>query len=399
MLHNLSTRKRRLGIRQSALRLEQLEKRYCLACDAMVSGNTLRIIGDDLNNTALITDDGAGTVIADCDGDPAAGTRIEKIEVHLRGGDDRVNYNLTGNRVRKMELKFDLGRGNDSATLDFMGPTTIAADFQIDIRQGDGIDALSVFAIGTTLEANAQLEVKVDGGRGNDSSFLDFFASTIRKDLKIDVKQGDGIDDFVLFAEFSVIAANGKLEAKVDDGNGSDVTAFVLFGAVVEKDLVIEAKQGDGNDHFRVFGEGMQVGANGKLEVKLDAGRGDDDARLLFDGAVIQKDVQIDLKQGEGVDEFEVSALDMLLESGALFELKWDGDKGDDIAEAELGVRAGSTGKLKAEIKGGDDDDDLTLLVFDASGGLADIDAILDGGNGFDICVSTPNVEEKDCEA
>ena len=72
------------------------------------------ILGDDLDNTVTITDDGAGNVAAVCTSptgdDAAAGSGIEKIVLSARSGNDSITYTLTGDRVRKMELKFDLAR-------------------------------------------------------------------------------------------------------------------------------------------------------------------------------------------------------------------------------------------------------------------------------------------------
>ena len=77
--------------------------------------------------------------------------------------------------------------------------------------------------------------------------------------------------------------------------------------------------------------------------------------------------------------------------------MKWDGSQGRDQGHAHVGATAGSTGTLKAEVRGGDDDDNLTLAVVAGAG--VDLEAVLDGGNGFDTCSATPNVEVKNCEA
>ncbi len=61
-----------------------------------------------------------------------------------------------------------------------------------------------------------------------------------------------------------------------------------------------------------------------------------------------------------------------------------------------MGASAESNGTLKAEMKGGDDDGNLTLAVVAPAS--VDLDALLDGGDGFDRCSATPNVEVKNCE-
>jgi hypothetical protein len=408
-----SDRRSRRALRY-APHFEKLETRCCLACDLFVSGNTLQIVGDDLDNTVTITDDGAGNVAAVCTSptgdDAAALSGIEKIVLSARSGNDSVSYTLTGDRVRKMELDFDLGAGSDFTTLhlaDLVDPsavTAIAEDFQINIRQGAGEDFLLAgnFAGGVgriAVEADAKLEVKVDGGQDNDQALLGFQGARIDGELEIDLRggEGEGADFSFLAAPLASVGPAGKLEWKVDDGAGPDAVNLDLGGTVVENDVVIDIKQGDGEDVVNAFGNGTAVGDNGKLELKLDAGSGNDIASIVFQQAVVNGELRIEVKQGQGDDAAFLFAQEALLGPGGLLEVKWDGGAGLDQGHAHVGATAGSTGTLKAELQGGDDDDNLTLDVVAPES--VDLNALLDGGNGLDTCSATPNVEVKNCEA
>ena len=161
--------------------------------------------------------------------------------------------------------------------------------------------------------------------------------------------------------------------------------------------LVIDIKQGSGDDVVNAFGNGAVVGDNGKLALKLDSGSGNDIASIVFPQAVVNNELLIEVQQGEGDDTAFFFAEEALLGPGSLLEVKWDGGSGLDQGHTSVGASAESTGRLKAEVKGGDDDDSLTLAVVAPAG--VDLDALLDGGNGFDTCLATPNVEVKNCEA
>ena len=75
-----------------------------------------------------------------------------------------------------------------------------------------------------------------------------------------------------------------------------------------------------------------------------------------------------------------------------------DGGGGDDEVVANINLATGSEGEVRARVLGGRGDDTLTLNVLDPDEN-ADVDALLDGGAGFDTCVATDNVDVVNCEA
>src|SRR3954466_16053812 len=90
-------------------RVEQMEERRVPAASINVIGNSLVIIGDNSANAIDIQDNGAGSVSATIDGKSASGTDIRKIVVIGRGGNDTLNYTLTGALTRTQVLAADLG--------------------------------------------------------------------------------------------------------------------------------------------------------------------------------------------------------------------------------------------------------------------------------------------------
>src|SRR5438477_4313416 len=95
--------------------LEALEGRDCPSAIVTAIPHTLLIVGDAGDNAVQITDQGNGTVTASVDSGPAV-TRsgINAILVLTRGGNDTVQYNLTGPIVTPRALAIDLGSGADS---------------------------------------------------------------------------------------------------------------------------------------------------------------------------------------------------------------------------------------------------------------------------------------------
>jgi hypothetical protein len=325
-------------------RVERLESRVCLSCTVDVRGSMLRIIGDGGANSATVTDDGEGGVVATCNGGAAVtASGIRRITIDTKGGNDTVNVNVTGELTSRLNIDLVLGAGNDVADLNF---AAISDELRIKADLGSGDDLIDI---------NLDQEIREDG------------------EVDIDVRGQDGADQFIL--SVNEVRAGAELNVRFDGGRGND-TLDVRLGDPVDEDaeIKIDARGGDGNDALTVdattFGTGANIGEGAEVEVRLDGGRGNDNLNVSFEGEV----------------------------DGQL-ELRLDGGDGNDTVVANVTVNAGSTGQVEARVNGGRGNDNLTLNVFDLALGSARVKAKLDGGAGFDTCVSTPNVEEKNCEA
>src|SRR5437899_9350407 len=98
-------------------RCEALEHRCCPSANIVTLGHTMFVIGDAAANTVTIQDDGHGNVTASITSPTgtASATKsgINAILVDTRGGDDVINYALTGDVVQRMALAIYAGTGND----------------------------------------------------------------------------------------------------------------------------------------------------------------------------------------------------------------------------------------------------------------------------------------------
>jgi len=324
-------------------RLESLENRWCPSCTVSVNGGVMRIIGDSGANAVTVTHDGAGNVTATCDSAAGSGSNIKKIIIDTKGGDDTVNLSVTGNLTTRLDLDLNLGAGNDTANLKF---AAISTRLKLRADLGAGNDVL-----GVNLDQEIRPGAKVD----------------------LDVKGSDGADTWNLSA--NEVRSGAELKASFDGGRHND-TLNVFLGDPIDSgaEVTIIGRGGDGNDSLKVdattFGTGANIAAGAELKVSLDGGNGADTLDVSYDGDVDGK-----------------------------FDVGLAGGPGNDTVTANVTVNSGSTGEIRARVNGGSGNDNLTLNVFDLSAGMADIKARLDGGAGFDTCVTTPNVEKKNCEA
>jgi hypothetical protein len=184
-------------VRSFRPRLEALEDRCCPSAIITAIPHTLLIVGDSGANAVQITDQGNGTVTASVDSlGPVTRSGINNIVVLTGGGNDTVNYNLTGALTSPQNLYIDLGALTDtsantnSATLDLggnainsvlgvavvgtRGQDTISAANFGDITGAAGIaafgrggsDNISLNYQGTLT---GKLGLLLDGGAGNDT--------------------------------------------------------------------------------------------------------------------------------------------------------------------------------------------------------------------------------------
>jgi hypothetical protein len=326
-----------------APRLEALEHRDCPSCTVLVSGNTLRIIGDGGANAVNVTHNGAGTVTATCDGTAVTRSGIRRIFIDTRGGADTVNFSATGALTRRLDLNLRLGGGNDFADVNF---AAIDDRLKLHADLGGGNDTLDV-NLDQELRARSEADLHVNGGGGNDTWILSVNEVRTGAELK---------------AHFEGDSGNDTLDVRLGDP--------IDAGAEVK----IQATGDGGDDSLKVdattFGTGANIAAGAELRVQLEGGDGSDSLTLSYEGDV----------DGE-------------------FKADLDGGSGADTAVADVTVSAGSTGDVHARVEGGSGNDSLTLRVVDQSGGAAKVRAGIDGGSGTDTCVRTTNVKVENCEA
>src|SRR5262249_1882398 len=244
--------------------LEALEERYCPAhVDYFHSaGGTLHILGTQRADRIQIIDYGQGRVGVKAAGrKPAVFRSVRRVEVQARDGNDVVGYKMLGGAgTAPADLAIDLGRGNDTLSLDSPVVHVAAAKlWGVSVNAGQG-DDLVAFKLGT-VEGDAS--VKVELGDGNDR-FLDSFPmdsgiptlNRLEGRTDVSVHAGDGNDEVTV--KFTDTAAISDLHFTAALGKGDDLfhcaTGDVAQGVTVQ----IEAQGEEGNDTFDMRAGGEQ---------------------------------------------------------------------------------------------------------------------------------------------
>jgi hypothetical protein len=229
-------------------RLEALEDRCCPSASIVIQGHTMIIHGSDAADIITVRDDGHGAVTASVQSPSGLtkgqGSDIRAIAIYGGKGGDKVDFALTGQLVTNLNLAVHLGKGGDTASLDF----------------GAGINADDV-------------DVDVDGGSGNDL---------------VTAKVGNVTGSNLSFADCL--------------GAGADMLDLTLQGKVTGHSHVkVTGNAGTGNDSEQVHATGLDIGDDSTVAVTLNGGKGSDNLGLTYDG-VLRGKLTVNLNGGNGAD-------------------------------------------------------------------------------------------------
>jgi hypothetical protein len=199
-------------------RLEALGDRWCPSVTVQRFGSELWVLGNGAADTVSIMDNGQGQVSVTADGRTVTRTGVKQIQVHTRGGDDAVDYTLTGPATRESRLKIDLGAGNDTATLEADG-VRLGARVEVDVNGGLGNDTITA---DYAVEVDNRFRIRLDGGLGNDTvTGTVALAAGSTGEVEALVTGGLGDDRLTL----NVTGTADELEARLDGGLGTDPSA------------------------------------------------------------------------------------------------------------------------------------------------------------------------------
>jgi hypothetical protein len=182
-------------------RLVALDDRALPSVVFAVTGSTLQITGDGGADKIVITDDGtaAGITVVVNDGQPwTPPGEVSAVVVSAGGGNDTVEYDLTGPLTTTRLVTVDLGKGADTFTVNLSGQPingTTANGTPINLgigaTGGGGGDTMVLNATGTTVAPEARLSVDFSGEAGHDTlafnydpGLLDLGNVTLTKDQK-----------------------------------------------------------------------------------------------------------------------------------------------------------------------------------------------------------------------
>src|SRR5262245_15000783 len=354
--------------------LETLEDRACPSCVVELLGTTLNITGDAGNNQITVSYFAPGDLSVDCDGalyqfsEPVDGLLVRSgngndlVTVEFLAGFFGIEANLSGNWT------VDLGQGDDFGGVfgigDVDGPMNIA------VLGGNGVDEVSA---NLSVFIAADVAVALDGGNGNDSLF---HALGVEGSGRVTAAVFGGNGDDFIFDLGQFTRVQDRLDARIDGGNGSDVVTSTLgmtfaFGPNTPDPIA-----------------GVVVAGGGELNYVVTGGKGDDSVRVDYLGRI----------------------------NGRL-NLAVDGGNGNDEVVANLDVNVASIGVFSADVRGGNGDDQMDVLMryfesefveipeifpgflFEVFAGYTDTPAPLgllsvtaNGGNGFDSCLYSAQV-------
>ncbi|MEX2138748.1 MAG: hypothetical protein WD894_05765, partial [Pirellulales bacterium] len=378
--------------------------------------------------------------------------------VEAGGGNDSIVLRFGGPLTANLEIIANLGDGNDSFLLDAQQGLQVAAiprDPDIVVEAGDGNDSVA-FRFGGPL--SAPLEVQARLGEGNNSFLLDAeqgwqaaaipggpcllveagggydsvllrFGGPLTANLEIIANLGDGNNSFLLDAQqgWQAAAIPGSPCNLVEAGSGND-SVELRFGGPLTANLEIIANLGDGNDSFLLDAQqGWEAAAIPSNPCSIvEAGGGNDSVTFRF-GGVVSASLEILADLGVGNDEFLLDAqggfsatpdpknpqagpsvqvtggahndkitLHLGEVSGNL-RVDVDGMEGNDHLAADLLFAEQGLGLVDIALNGDDGNDLLSLLAFGQSD-PQHAQLLIDGGNGIDTCIATPNVKTLNCE-
>ena len=389
----------------------------------------LRIVGNGAAQRIRLVDSGAAlllTVDANGDGDTSDPGELqdepvgsfESVFVEAGGGNDQVSYVLGGafpgpfsqlvGVVRR--IRIDLGAGNDQCDAFIGGDVLGKSDLSVDVIGGSGNDTVLVGA--RHVEAS-KLALRCDAGAGDDSVVLDLTQemSGARIDARCDLGAGTNSLGFV---QFATLTEGTCARVRIDGGAAKDVVGYEWIGRIENgASLEFVARGNAGDDILSVADSGGAGGAGGlfgdvdgappRARFELDGGEGDDDVRFGTGNVphplAVEGRLEVALAGGAGDDHVRVELNDGgELTSTAVFAdasmaVELDGGAGDDAVTCALAATT-FVGPYDLAIRGGAGDD---LLTFSAA--VPGTSALfprpfveVDGGLGVDVAATAAPV-------
>jgi hypothetical protein len=290
--------------------IEYLEARDNPAVDFVLAGDVLTITQVGIfakNDTVNIVDTGDGKVTVTGNFKtvaPPPNITVSKITLNLRGGNDKVNYSLTGTATKELTITANLGGlfdGNDTFKAD-LGNNVLKANRTFDADGRNGNDTFSITNVGNVgnaaddkaappvLATAPTLKATFNGGLDKDTAFVslsgDIFGTV---DLTFN-GQGDGslfktLDKFTLDAKNDVdIAKGGTLSVTTTRAN-----ATVDFQGEVDGNIKLSLTGNSGfllggrdtlKANLTVDADSNKVGG-GDITGTLDGRSGNDDLTFL----------------------------------------------------------------------------------------------------------------------
>jgi len=286
-------------------------------------------------------------------------------------GNDTASFEIKDLVVNApMSLSFDGGLGSDFFGGKWQDVTVSAAMSQsIDLGGGNDIAMYDVF----NVAFDAPVTQTINLGGGNDIAMYDVFNVAINADVVTNIMGGLDPDTIYVTCGGTTLAVGASLAVSADGGGGADTVGFIWIE--------------------------NNVGPGASLMVDVDGGGGADTIAVTAVGCTVARDARFDVEVhgGDGADVLQLAGVGLLVESDGGMEWCQDGGDDNDVVDTRIDLDPNSQGKVDVEVMGSAGDDDLTLVV----GGFSDpwlLNALVDGGDGYDVAHVTRGAPVKNCE-
>jgi hypothetical protein len=230
-------------------RFDVLEDRTLLSVTASISAGTLTLKGTGKAETVTLNDDGAGNVSVKGTG---LGTqnfsRVDTIVIKMKGGNDKVTYNLNGALSTARTITPDLGSDDDTFTADINGD--LNAKLTIDATGGGGDDVMTINSDNVNVAKGVTFQADMDGNGGKDTITTNY-SGVLDGTLDLLNKGGDDKDKLKMFIT-ALDGSTGKVgkngDATAVEGNGNDDNLRLEVRVPAGVDVFAEARGNGGQD-------------------------------------------------------------------------------------------------------------------------------------------------------
>jgi hypothetical protein len=208
----------------------------------------------------------------------------------------------------------------------------------------------------------------VDNGHGGVSGFATGHGAFAFAGISKITVNTEGGSDVVNYSLTGDLQFGRKQRLLVILGSENDRTADLFNAFLGGRDiksmaqLDILAGGGGGADRLNVYAWGTNVGVGGALRTALAGHTGNDRILQRYAG-----------------------------DNDGIVAMRSFGGRGNDAVHQWMMAPIGSTGQLVGHVRGDEDNDNLTLMMFTPPA-VPPVFALLDGGAGFDVGIANPVV-------
>jgi hypothetical protein len=259
--------------------LEVLEDRTCPS-SVLLHGHNLLITGNSGSDVITVRDGGHGNVsvsVRDSRGHAVTHSLngVQSIQIKALGGNDKVDYALTGALTVSESINVDLGSGNNTAVMNF-GQGVSAPALKVNVVGGGNDDALhAVFG----AIRNSDVVFQTNLGNGNDHVVANFngdLTGTAHVLFRAFCGSGyDGVDVGVR----ANIGDRAFMDVEALGGAHSDTMHLDYQGRL--NGALILHEQGGPQFSWLESSVTLNAGSKGNLTDKLVGGRGDENLLIL----------------------------------------------------------------------------------------------------------------------